>query len=110
MVPPPDLTTVILTSAVVSGSITAVFGFIGQTIERRARRKELIFTKSVELAKANRDYMLQLGQDMGGGVTIHDYVPYAEVYHWLLTERESKGKLPKNWQGEIKSKFPILAK
>lgn len=22
------------------------------------------------------DYMLQLGKDMGGGVTIHDYAPY----------------------------------
>jgi hypothetical protein len=59
-------------------------------------------------ARANRDYMLQLGKDMGGGVTIHDYAPYAEMYYWLLKDLEDTGRLPKNWRENIKEKFPEL--
>jgi hypothetical protein len=104
----PSTFNTVLTSAAVSTIIAGIASLIGQAVERRARRKELIFVKAVELAKANRDYMLQLGKDMGGGVTIHDYAPYAEMYYWLLQELEDKGKLPKNWQQEIKEKFPSL--
>jgi hypothetical protein len=102
------VTTIILTSAAVSTVITGIFGFVAQAIQRSAQRKELVFTKAIELAKANRDYMLQLGKDMGGGVTIHDYAPYAEMYYWLLTELEDKGRLPKNWRQAVKQRFPDL--
>lgn len=98
----------ILTSALVSTFITGAFALVGQAFERWARRRELLFVKAVELAKANRDYMLQLGKDMGGGVTIHDYAPYAEMYSWLPTELHDKGRLPKNWRQEINAKFPEM--
>jgi len=98
----------ILTSVAVSTFVAGVFAFVGQAIERRARRRELIFVKAVELAKANRDYTLQLGKDMGGDITIHDYIPYAEMYYWLLEELEGKGSLPKNWRQDIKHKFPLM--
>jgi len=39
---------------------------------------------------------------------IHDYVPYAEMYSWLLTEPHDKGRLPQNWRHDIKVKFPEL--
>jgi hypothetical protein len=103
-----NLTATILTSAVVSTFVTGVFALLGQAMDRKARRREMLFVKSVELAKANRDYMLQLGKDMGGGVTIHDYVPYAEMYSWLLTELHDKGRLPENWRQDIKVRFPEI--
>ena len=67
----------------------------------------MIFTKSVELAKANREFVLAVAKEMGGG-TIYDYAVYAEMYYWLLTELHDKGKLPENWRTDVKTKFGAL--
>ena len=49
---------------------------------------------------------MELAKEMGGGMTIHDYAVYAEMYYWLLMELHDKGALPENWQTKIKAKFP----
>ena len=61
--------------------------------------------QSVELAKVNRQFTLELAKEMGGG-TVHDYAVYAEMYYWLLLELHDKGKLPENWRTNMKTKFP----
>jgi hypothetical protein len=100
------LTVTILTSTVVAALISAGFALWGQKLERSARSRETIFTQSVELAKANRQFTMDLAKEMGGGMTIHDYAVYAEMYYWLLMELHDKGKLPKNWHTNMKTKFP----
>jgi hypothetical protein len=100
-----NLTVTILTSAVISAVIASVFGLIGQAIERRARRRELLFVKSVELAKENREFVMRVAKELGTGARIHDYAVYAEMYFWLLTELHDKGRLPPNWREEMKTKF-----
>jgi hypothetical protein len=104
---PANLTVTILASAATAAVVTGMFALLAQKLERKTRQKELIFTKSVELAKANRDFIHTVSKEMGGG-TIHDYAVYAEMYYWLLTELHDKGKLPKNWQTDIKQKFGAL--
>jgi hypothetical protein len=101
-----NLTVTILTSTVVAALISAGFALWGQKLERNARSRETIFTQSVELAKANRQFTMELAKEMGGGMTIHDYAVYAEMYYWLLMELHDKGALPENWQTKIKAKFP----
>jgi hypothetical protein len=76
--------------------------------ERAARRKELLFLKSVQLAKANREFVATVAKDMGAGARIHDYVVYAEMYNWLLTELHDSGRLPTDWRKDIKTKFPDI--
>ncbi len=61
--------------------------------------------QSVELAKANRQFTMDLAKEMGGGM-IHDYAVYAEMYYWLLMELHDKGRLPENWRMNMKTKFP----
>lgn len=100
----PGLTVTILASAATAAAVTGVFALLAQRLERSARRKETIFMQSVELAKANRDFVHKMAKEMGGG-TIHDYAVYAEQYYWLLTELHDKGRLPENWRTDIKTKF-----
>ena len=50
-----NLTVTILASTVTAAVVTAVFGLLGQKLERDARSRETIFTQSVELAKAIRE-------------------------------------------------------
>ena len=102
-----SLTITILTSAVISAVIASLLNLFGQRIERRARRRELIFTKSVELAKENREFIVKAAKETRQEATVHDYVVYAEMYYWLLTELHDRGSLPKNWRQEIKTKFDI---
>jgi hypothetical protein len=101
------LTATILTSAVVSAAIASLLNLLGQQIERRARRRELIFTKSVELARENREFIAKAAKETGQAALIHDYVVYAEMYYWLLTKLHDEGRLPDNWRQEIKNKFKI---
>lgn len=100
-----DLTSTIFTSAVVSALVASVLNLVGQKIERQARRRELLFTKSVDLAKANREYIAMVADKTGQTATISDYVVYAEMYYWLLTELHDKGRLPENWRTETAKKF-----
>jgi hypothetical protein len=64
--------------------------------------------KSVELAKANREFIAMAARNTGQPARIHDYVVYAEMYYWLLTKLHDKGSLPQNWRQEIKTKFGEL--
>jgi hypothetical protein len=102
-----DLTVTILASAATAALVTGAFALLAQKLERNARRRETIFMQSVELAKANRDFIHTVAKEMGGG-EIHDYAVYAEMYYWLLTELHDKGRLPENWRTDIKSKFSEL--
>jgi hypothetical protein len=104
---PTNLAVTILASAVTAAVVTGAFALLAQKLERSTRRKEIIFTKSVELAKANRDFVHAVAKDMGGG-TIHDYAVYAEMYYWLLTELHDRGRLPENWRTDIGTKFGEL--
>jgi hypothetical protein len=93
-----DAALTILTSVVVSAVVSSLFNLTGQAFERRARRKELIFLKAVELAKSNREFIAMVADKTGQGAKIADYVVYAEMYYWLLKELHDKGSLPANWQ------------
>jgi hypothetical protein len=92
----------ILTSVVVSAAVASIFNLFGQAAERRSRRKELIFMKSLELAKANREFLAMVADKTGQKARIADFVVYAEMYHWLLNELYDKGSLPAHWQEKTK--------
>ncbi len=64
--------------------------------------------KSVELAKANRDFIAMVAEKTGQRARISDYAVYSEMYYWLLTELHDKGRLPENWRTDIKTKFGEL--
>ena len=103
-----NLTATILTSALVSAIVTGIFALCTQAIERKTRRQDALFLQSVELAKANREFIAMVAEKTGQTARIHDYVVYAEMYYWLLSELQHTGKLPKDWRSDIKEKFGEL--
>ena len=102
-----QILTVVLTSAVVSAAVTSIFTFIGQCLDRKSKRQELLFAKAVELAQIKTDFLVQLAKDTGQIPAIHDYVAYAEMYYWLLLKLRDDGRLPENWRDEVAKKFPL---
>jgi len=92
----------VLTSVVVSAVVASIFNLFGQAAERRSRRKELIFLKALELAKANREFMVMVADKTGQKAKIADYVVYAEMYYLLLHDLYDKGSLPEDWQQTTK--------
>ena len=100
-----NLAVTILTSALVSALVTGAFALLAQSIERKARRKEMLFLRSLELAKANREFIAMAADKTGQTARISDYVVYAEMYYWLLTALNDNGRLPEDWRNQIKEKF-----
>jgi len=98
----------ILTSVVVSAVVASIFNLFGQAAERRARLKELIFMESLELAKANREFLVMFADKTGQKANIADFVVYAEMYHWLLNELHDKGSLPADWRQKTKEKMEAV--
>ena len=84
------------------GNYSTVFNLAGQWLERRAGIKELIFTKSVELAEANRKFLVDFAKDTGGVARI---ASYAESNYHLLDSLHRTGKLPQNWRKETEEYF-----
>jgi hypothetical protein len=97
----------VLTSAAVGVLVSGIVTLLGQHIERKAKRRELLFTQAVELARLKTDLLVAYSKDTRQPAAIHDYVAYAEMYHWLLKGLYDDGGLPKGWRDEIKKRFPL---
>jgi len=102
---PLSVTSIVLTSAVVSAVVTSILTLFGQYFERRARERELLFTKCVELAQKKTEFLMKVAADTGATATLADYVVYAEMYYWLLSSLHENGKLPNGWREESKRRY-----
>lgn len=102
-----NVISIVLTSAVVSALVTSAITLFGQHFERNARTRELLFTKSVELAKAKTEWLTAYAKDAQKPVYIAEYGRYAEMYYWLLSELHDHGKLPKNWKEHSRNFYGI---
>jgi hypothetical protein len=84
----------ILTSAGVGALVSSGVTLIGQYLERRARRKELLLSKAIELAEARTQLVLRLVEKTGKPGTFQDAVILAEGYYQWLLHLLSHGRLP----------------
>src|SRR5437660_6070872 len=100
---PMSATSIVLTSAVVSAVVTSILTMFGQYFERRARERELLFTKCVELSQKKTEFLMKVAADCGATATLADYVVYAEMYYWLLDSLHKNGKL--GWRIESKKRY-----
>ena len=66
------LTTTIITSAAVGALIAGVVQLIGATLERRARRQELLLSHAMELAKAREELGFKLAEKSGLPAEAHE--------------------------------------
>jgi hypothetical protein len=76
---------VILGSAAVGALTSSVITFVGQILERRARQKELLISKAIDLAQLQVKFLQDASQAMQTGVQIYPYIVYARWYHKELS-------------------------
>ena len=88
-----DLTTVVTSAAV--GAVTAqVINLIGQTLERRSRRREMLLAKAVELAVERVRFAFEVAKESQEDADLKDPgITCAKYYRWLRHLLES-GELP----------------
>jgi hypothetical protein len=84
----------ILTSAAVAVLVSGAITLLGQYLERRARRGELLFTKALEMAIRKNEVTIRALELSGGRATLQDEVISAETYLRWLKELLKTGKLP----------------
>ncbi len=84
----------ILGSAAVGVVVSTVITLIGQFWERRARRKELLLSKAIELAIRRTDIGMRLADKTGKLVILPDDAMLAAGYYNDLKHLLDKGDLP----------------
>ena len=88
-----DLATVI-TSAAVGAVAAAGVNLVGQALERRSRRKELLLAKAVDLAVERVRFAFQVAKDSNQSTSLKaPGITCATYYKWLLHLLD-KGDLP----------------
>jgi hypothetical protein len=109
------LVTTIITSAAVASIVSGFITLFGQALERRARRRELLLTRAVEMANTAGDlYRANLKTIAGRLGTLpvaKDDIFLVEQYFQLLTEVFNTGKLPQTvhdeWEADAQRKLGL---
>jgi hypothetical protein len=84
---------IILGSAAVGALVSSLITFFGQMIERTARQKELLLSKSIELAELQVKLLQDASSATGQTVGIQPYIFYARWYQRELESLLSTSKL-----------------
>lgn len=86
----------IVTAAAVGSIASSAITLIGQHLERIARRRELLLTKAIELARIKNDRTVQVTIASRSQAKIDDEVYLARAFFEELEHLFRAGKLPVN--------------
>ncbi len=81
-----SLTGLLLGSAAIGALVSSVVTLIGQQMERRSRRRELLFTKALELSSEQIRLLQDVAEKHGKPVTIYPHLVYARWYYAELKQ------------------------
>jgi hypothetical protein len=84
----------VLTSAAVGVLVSSFIALLGQYLERRARRDELLLTKAVEMAAERRKLAMEAAEKTGATASLLDDAIVAETYFRWLKQLLETGRLP----------------
>jgi hypothetical protein len=88
-----ELIPLILGSAAVGALTSSIITLIGQSIERQSRKRELLISKSIDLAVLQVNLYKDAAVSNGQKVDLMPYIFYARWYHKELENLHSKSKL-----------------
>ena len=88
-----EITPLILGSAAVGALTSSVVTLIGQAIERQARKRELLLSKSIDLAVLQMNLYKEAAVINNQKVDLMPYLFYARWYHRELGKLHSTSKL-----------------
>ncbi len=84
----------IITSAVVGSAVAAGLQMLAAHLERRARRRELLLARALDLAKARTEFIMRTADKTGATATLRDDIFLAEGYFRWLSHLMDHGELP----------------
>jgi hypothetical protein len=102
----------VLTSAGVAAFVSGLITLVGQHLERRARREEILIQKALEIAVHRSGLALDVAKSTGVEASLYDEVINAATYYRWLKELLYKGVLPEDAQhrkGAAAAKRPDTA-
>jgi hypothetical protein len=95
-----ELLVTVVTSAAVGTLVSTAIGFVGQWLERRARRRELLLTKAVEIAFSRRDFIFEMAKASKQDAEFQDEAVLAAGYYKALDHLMRKKELPPGFTGK----------
>ena len=84
----------ILTSAAIGALVAQLVQLVGQALERRARRRELIFKFAVEASRMSNVITLQIARETKRPAVIKDPIVQAASYYPLVEHLLDRGRMP----------------
>jgi hypothetical protein len=84
----------ILTASLTGAIVSGIVALVGQYFDRKARRRELLVNKAIELAKMRIEFLMRAADKSGHGVHLEDAIIMAESYYQWLAHLETHGRLP----------------
>ncbi len=84
---------IIITSAVTGALVTSIMTIVGQWRERRARQKELIFTKAFDLARRRNENVFATSRETSRSAAIVDEMVMAKDYYDAAKKLFDAGEL-----------------
>lgn len=88
--------TTVLASAAVGVLVSSIFTLIGQYLERKARRDELILVKALEAAQFRSRIAVEVAKSYDQGVGLENEVVSAATYVRWLKALMKTGQLPQD--------------
>lgn len=85
---------VVLTSAGTAALVSGLLSLLGQHLERKSRREELVFERAIDVAISRREAALRVSEETGRGFKLYDDVVVAETYYRWLSGLLDEGELP----------------
>ena len=86
--------TTVLTSAAVSVLVSGLMALLGQYLERRSRREELILQKAIDMAVQRREFVMEAIKVTQKNATFTDDIFSVETYVRWLGSLLNHGNLP----------------
>lgn len=80
--------------------LSLLFSLIAQALERRSRIKELLLTKSIDMAQTTTRLLFELGKEAGGG-ELYPEIVTARWYHRQLKTLLQKGTIDEHLEREF---------
>jgi hypothetical protein len=84
---------IVLSSAAVGALVSSLLTLMGSALERRARRRELLLSKAIELAFNRTQTAMTAAEKMGSKFVLHDNASLAATYFKELETLLNTGDL-----------------
>jgi hypothetical protein len=98
----------VLSSAAVGALISSLIMVIGQVLERRAKRRELLFTKAIEMGQANVELLKETADRGRNSVALRPLVVYVRWHYKQLCSLYDSGRLTPGMEERYSSEIRDL--